>query len=170
MLVQIVRATPLWVWALLVALIVLGAAQLRTREVGLRRLTIVPIAMTVLSASGLLSAFGASLPAVGAWLGGLAAALTLGARWVAARGIVPSARPGVLKVSGSVVPLLLILALFAIKYFVGVQLAMHPERGAEPAFAMTFSAAYGFFAGLFLARGASLRRAAGRGTGELQVA
>ena len=71
MLLTIVQHTPSWVWMLLAALIWLGASQFFARSAGLRRVLLMPVAMTVFSVWGLGSAFGAlpQLPAIlGAWL------------------------------------------------------------------------------------------------------
>jgi hypothetical protein len=78
------------------------------------------------------------------------------------RGAFWSAERGLLHVPGSWLPMVLILALFAIKYTVGVSLAMHPALAHEPLFAGGFSLAYGLFSGLFAAKGLSLRRLATR--------
>lgn len=49
MLEPIVRNTPPWVWGLLAALLALGLSQLRSRNVSLTRITLLPLAMTGLS-------------------------------------------------------------------------------------------------------------------------
>ena len=71
MLVSIVQQTPSWVWGLLAALLWLGASQLFDRTAGLRRVLLMPVAMTGLSLYGLASAFTGSAQtgsAAGAWL------------------------------------------------------------------------------------------------------
>jgi hypothetical protein len=55
MILSILEHTPVWV--LFCALIALGIAQTRTREVSSARATILPFIMTTLSLSGVLSAF-----------------------------------------------------------------------------------------------------------------
>ena len=55
---QILRHTPVWVWGLLVTLLAVGASQMRSRQVGLRRAFIMPLGMLVLGVSGILADLG----------------------------------------------------------------------------------------------------------------
>lgn len=162
MLLAIVQHTPVWVWGLLAALVALGLAQTRDRDLSLLRVTILPLVLLALSASGVLSAFGHAPVAVGGWGAGLAAALTLARPFVAVRGAVWQGDSATLRVPGSWLPLALIVALFALKYGVGVGLALHPHLANDTAFAGLCSLAYGAFSGLFLARALSLRAVAQR--------
>lgn len=51
MILQIITRTPVWVWALLALLIGLGYQQTKSRTVGLRRVTIIPVILTTKRAS-----------------------------------------------------------------------------------------------------------------------
>ncbi|MCW2957084.1 MAG: hypothetical protein JWO69_1953, partial [Thermoleophilia bacterium] len=113
----ILRNTPTWVWGLLAALVALGSTQLRDRSASLVRVSTMPVAMTLFSLYGTLSAFGGSalLPQLlAAWAAAAAmsyaavAFLPVDARYDAAT------RSYALR--GSAVPLLLILAIFLVKY------------------------------------------------------
>lgn len=169
MFIAIVQHTPTWVWVLLSVLIAFGLWQTRDRKMSLLRVTILPLVMIALSLSGVFSAFGHFPVALGGWAAGVGAALAFGRQIVSARGATWSAQTATLHVPGSWVPLALIVGLFAVKYFVGVQLAMHPARAADAVFAGLCSLAYGGFSGLFLARGIALRSLARRPAG-LQTA
>ncbi|HWH84007.1 MAG TPA: DUF6622 family protein [Burkholderiaceae bacterium] len=158
--IGIAQHTPAWVWGLFTALIALGLAQTREREMSLARVTLLPLAMLALSASGVLNAFGHAPWAVGGWLAGLAAALRLGGPWLATRGAVWRTSTGRLLVPGSWLPLALIVLLFALKYAAGASLALHPDLAADARFAGAFALGYGVFSGLFLARALGLRRLA----------
>jgi hypothetical protein len=160
MFVEILRHTPLWVWGLLGALVVLGLAQARAREVSLTRVTVLPLVLAALSLSGVLSAFGHLPIALLGWTAGIAAALTTGRNIIPVRGASWSASTSTLNLPGSWLPLALILGLFAIKYFAGVTLVMHPQLASDPVFAGLCSLGYGVFSGLFLGRALSLRRLA----------
>ena len=59
---------------------------------------------------------------------------------------------------GSWVPMGLILAVFLMKYGIGVQLAMAPELAHQAGFAYTVSTLYGLLSGLFGARTLRLLR------------
>mgnify|MGYP003584009648 CR=1 FL=1 len=152
MLIQILQHTPTWVFGLFLALLALGSRQLFPTQAGLRRMAIMPLAMAGLSAYGLVSAFGGAASAVAAWALAAAAALA----WVLSRPLPAGVRfdRGEMRFSlpGSPVPLLLMMGIFLSKYAVGVLLAMHPQMAHHSGFALSMSALYGAFAGLFLGR------------------
>lgn len=157
MIVDILTHTPLWVWAILAALVRLGVLQSRDRQVSPLRLTVLPLIFIALSLSGVLRA-SAGLPlAIGAWLCGFAlVALTIRpalvvprARW--------SAETRSVHVPGSWLPLVLIVGLFLMKYVLAVTLAIHPELGADALISGGCELIYGLFAGMFWFRSRSLR-------------
>lgn len=170
-LVTIVQKTPAWVWGLLLALLWLGASQLRRRQVGASRVVLLPVAMAGLSAYGLVSGFGAAAQAGGIVLAWLAAVFLLAALSLALQPLPPSgarydAASRSLHLPGSPVPLMLILGIFLTKYLVGVELALQPALARDAAFALEIAALYGLFNGLFVARAVRLWRLA-RGAGLL---
>ena len=165
MFIAIVQHTPVWVWGLLVALVALGLSQVRDREVTLARVSILPLVLLALSASGVLSAFGHAPVAMGGWAAGVGMALAFGRQFVAVRGARWSAQAGLLHVPGSWLPLTLIVGLFCIKYFAGASIAISPAIAHDATFAGLCSLAYGSFSGLFAARALSLRLLATRSTG-----
>ena len=160
--IAIVQHTPAWVWGLLATLVALGLLQTRPLEMSLTRVTVLPLVLTALSLSGVLSAFWHLPVALAAWAVGVAAALGLARKTVSVRGASWSARRGRLHVPGSWLPLALIVSLFAVKYGAGVSLSLAPALASDAAFASLCSLAYGTFSGLFLARALSLRSLAVR--------
>lgn len=159
MLIKIIANTPTWVWGLLAALVLLGISQLRTRTIPVRRAFILPAAMTGLSLAGTVTAFAAVLWSVlPAW-----AAATVLAAWITCRRRVavpmhfdPAGR--LLTVPGSWTPMLLILGIFAIKYVVGVVLAMQPDMSRQAGFATAIAVLYGALSGVFAGRAWRIRR------------
>lgn len=162
-LAQIIANTPAWVWGLLAALLWLGASQLFDRTAALRRVLLMPLAMTGFSVYGLASALARSAQtgaAVGIWLITAVAVTTL-ALWMR-----PGAPAGArfdsatrrFYLPGSAVPLLLIVGIFVTKYVVGVELALQPSLAADAAFAMQIAVLYGMFNGWFAARALRLLR------------
>lgn len=154
---SVLSQTPHWIWGLLAALIALGASQLFRRKVGLPRTLLLPVSMTMLSLFGLISALGASgaLPsALALWA--LAAALTTLAAlaWRAAppTGSRYVAEQAAFDLPGSAVPMVLILAIFLIKYGVAVELAMQPQHLHDSAFVCGLAAVYGALNGILIAR------------------
>ncbi|MFJ2993176.1 DUF6622 family protein [Pandoraea sp. NPDC087047] len=150
---------PVWVWGLLVALIALGLSATRTRQKPLWGALAMPVAMTGLSAYGVLSTFAGSAPAFVAWLSAVVIAVVLRAAlgWWGNVGWVPATRR--VQLPGSWLPLVWMLAIFALKFGVAVSLAIHPERIAQGGFAAWVCLAYGAFTGIFLGRVLAIRRA-----------
>ena len=168
-LVPILQQTPSWVWALLAALLWLGASQLFDRTASLRRVLLMPAAMTGLSLYGLAFAFTSARPvgmAASAWLAAVVAtmALALWRRPTAPSGAryTPALRS--FHLPGSAMPLALILGIFLTKYFVGVELVMQPALARDSVFPVQIAVLYGVFNGLLIARSLRLWRLAQRST------
>jgi hypothetical protein len=160
MLNQILIHTPRWVWLLLLALLWLGLSQAVTRSASLRRITVMPLALTGLSLYGTVTAFGGDPQILLIWLGTMALMATA----VMQRPLPDACRynPATRRFTlpGSWVPLLLILGLFLTKYVVGAITAMQPALVVDVSFSLGFSALYGAFSGVFLARAGRLWRLA----------
>ena len=159
----IVQRTPVWVWGLLAGLVLLGAIQLRQREIGWRRAVLPALGLTLFAAISLgadLSATRFMGLALAVW--GLAAGvmLLIASFMAPTTGIRYNAATRRFLLPGSALPLLTILAIFLVKYGVGVELAMQPGLRHEMAFALGLAAAYGAFSGLFASRPLTLWRLA----------
>lgn len=157
--VPVLRGTPTWVWGLLAGLLVLGVSQLRDRTAGLARVSLMPLAMTALSVWGTASALGGSphrVPALLAWLVAAVLGFALLARGRSAAQFDPVRR--VVRVPGSVVPLLLIVGIFLVKYVVGVDLAMEPGLVRQAPYVLSVAALYGALTGVFIGRASRLWR------------
>ena len=125
--VDIVRQTPAWVAALLGGLVYLGFSASRDRDVHIGRLLLMPVAMGAMALWGVESAFNGTgrLPELLAvWAAGYAALLALGLRLPVPAGVRYSAAQRSFHLPGSWLPMGLILAVFLLKYAIGVQLAM----------------------------------------------
>ncbi|HEV2608686.1 MAG TPA: DUF6622 family protein [Noviherbaspirillum sp.] len=153
---------PVWVWPVLVALIVLGVQQSRTRHQSLRRGIVLPAVMTAVSLVGVISASGASVGAILVWTIGLAVATGLASKLGIWRGISWSDSQQRLSVPGSWFPLALFLGIFAVKFLAGMALATVPELRDAAHFVMATSLIYGAFTGLFVARGIAMWLATSR--------
>jgi hypothetical protein len=151
-LIQILRGTPIWVYALFVGLIVLGYLQSKPRILAPARVAILPVALGVFSLTRVLAVFGPDALALLAWTAGTAAALLLnralkqpaGARW--------SAATGTFHVPGSWVPLILMMAVFFARYALAVSLVMTPGLVHSAGFATAAGLGFGLLSGIFLAR------------------
>jgi len=152
MLMMIVQHTPAWVWGLLAALLALGLSQSRTQRVSAARLRLLPLAFLGLGILGALSAFGWQLWLALAWTlaFGLGYGLVRRSGWPGKVQFQPAQQA--FEVPGSWLPLALMMAIFLLKYAVGVTLAMQPQLAHSADFAIAVSAAYGALSSVFLAR------------------
>jgi hypothetical protein len=157
MILEILEHTPVWVWVVFGAVMLLGLQQSRTRDISIVRATVLPVVMIVLSLSGVVGAFRHVPLALVAWAAGAGLSLVLARKAVAVRGASRSVRPGHLRIPGSFIPVILILAVFITRYTAGVALAINPALAANTAVAVTLSLVYGAFSGLFWSRAQSLR-------------
>ncbi len=160
MLYQIFANTPRWVWGLLLALLWLGLSQTITRTASLKRITLLPLAMTGLSVYGSVAAFGAGPQVLLVWLSACALALALVLQQAPPDATRYDPATRLFTLPGSWVPLLLILGIFVTKYFVGVATALQPALARDASFSQSFVALYGAFSGVFLARATRLWRLA----------
>jgi hypothetical protein len=160
MITQIITRTPIWVWALLALLVYFGYQQSKSRTIGLRRVTIIPVVLTALSIYGTLSAFGKSPEVILAWLAAAATLVTTVMLTPLPTGTRFDNQTRRLHVVGSWVPLALMMGIFANKYVVGVAFTIHPELAQNATFTLTFSALYGTFSGVFIGRAVRLWRLA----------
>jgi hypothetical protein len=148
---EIIKRTPMWAWAILATLIVLGLIQLRDRLISRTPLLIGATGLGAYSLWGAGSAFGARPEVIMAWLAGLALA-------VAANRVLQwprDARPdgsGRFAVPGSVWPLVLMMTIFALRYVGTVTLVFHRDWATDSLFSLGMSLAYGTLSGLFAAR------------------
>lgn len=157
---QIVSHTPPFVWFVLAALIVLGVLQARERRIGAARATVLPLAMVALSLWGTSSLFatGPHLAlAIASWFGAATAAVAVVLRRAPPAGTRFDAATASFVVPGSWIPMLLIVAVFALRYATNVALAMQPVLAADAGFGIAVAASSGLFTGVFAARAARLR-------------
>ena len=160
---SILRQTPSWVWGLLAGFVALGSTQLRDRSASLLRVSIMPVAMTLFSLWGTVSAFGGSsllAQVLAVWAA--AAAISYAPVALMRANATYDAATRTYALRGSVVPLLLILSIFLVKYGVGVELAMAPGRVHDTQFVLTVAGLYGMFSGIFIGRATRLWRLAFR--------
>lgn len=171
MLNQILTQTPIYVWAILAFLIFRGVIALRTREVAMNKLFIIPIVMAVLSLVDVAAKFGLGGLGFAVWAATAAVTVALLARFGSAR-VAPAGTAGRVIVRGSVLPLVLMMAIFVTKYVSSVAVVMKPALLADGGFTTVVCVLFGLFTGYFVGRLARDLRAC-RGfdaAGQLNVA
>ena len=149
---EIITQTPTWVWGILVLLLWLGLSQSVDRRATLRRVIVLPIAMTGLSLHGTFSAFH-QVP--WSWVLWLAAAIATVA-WFGTSDLHPGVRfdqaQRTFHLPGSWQPMVLMMAIFCTRYVAGVVLALHPELTRDTATAALVASIYGALSGVFIGR------------------
>lgn len=156
MLMQILIHTPRWVFFLFAALLALGLSQLAGRHMTLRRITVLPLVMLGLSLWGTIAAFSGQPAVLMAWLAAGAATFMLVQSQPVPAGTAYDAASRRFAVPGSAWPLVLMMAIFATKYGVGITLAFETSLAMNAVFGTTVAAVYGALSGIFLGRAARL--------------
>lgn len=162
---RIPQNTPVWVWGLLAGLVALGLSQARARQAGVWRVSLLPAAMLLMSLLGVVGDFGRSGlmgPALAAWGLGAGSVLLALRNLAPARGSWYDAGSHRFHLPGSWLPMQLILAIFSLKYAVGIELALRPQASQSAAFALPVCLAYGALSALFAARALALQRLVSR--------
>lgn len=145
--------TPLWVWAVLLALIAFGLSQTRTRRVTHLFVLLLPAVMIPLSLLAVTTSFGIRFGPLSAWALGFAGAVTLnGLVFLGPKGVRYSVGDQRFELPGSWVPLLLMLTIFCTRFALGVSAALNPSIVGTPSFVGSVSTILGICSGLFLSR------------------
>lgn len=145
---DILHGTPVWVWVLLVFLLSRGFKALNSGTVPLARLAIFPI---LFAGWGIIHL--ASYPAQGwtsapVWVVSAVVGIAAGIQIARRTRFLVDANTNTVMVPGSIVPLLLILATFVTKFWLGFELA---TAGASSvgAYLLIDAAVSGLVAGIF---------------------
>jgi hypothetical protein len=156
---QVLAHTPPWAWGILAAITYLGLKQATDHVVTARRLAIAPVALGAFSLWGLTSAFGLHTEVLAAWVIGVAFAVAAN-QWVAWPRKVQYEGAGRYAVQGSLVPLMSMWLVFAVRYATKVTLVLHHDWAHGTVFSMVMPLVYGALSGMFLARSLRILRTA----------
>ena len=152
MFVQITSHTPIWVWAIFVLLLWFGFKQSLPSAPGLKRITLIPLAMLGLSLYGVISVFGSAGALLLAWGSSLVLAATLIAQQPVQHGTNYTSWTRRFELPGSWVPLMLMMGIFMTKYGVGVTAVMRPDALDSAVFSYSICGVYGVCSGVFAGR------------------
>jgi hypothetical protein len=147
----ILARTPLWVFPLIAAVIWLGSLSLRERTVPLRLLFVLPAVLLVMSIGNAIGTSAHPLSALAGWT----VSLTVGG----AIGWSTSREPrsidlvaGRIVVPGSVIPLLVCIAIVAWRYVFGYLYGRYPELRADREYALALIAGSALLGGIMAGR------------------
>lgn len=147
---------PLWPFAILATLVVLGWRQSRDRVVQPATLARLALAMLGLSLYGVTAAFGAQATPVFAWALGFVAAVLVGGPVFAPRGLAKEGRA--VRVPGSWQPMGLMVGIFVAKFALGFAAGTGAHVVHETWFIAAMSATFGLLSGAFAARAMAVHR------------
>lgn len=150
MLNQIVSHTPAYVWGILAFLILRGVIAMRTREIAIKKLFIIPVVMLVLSLQDIGAKFGYGGVALTMWA--LVVTATVALMWRFSADRVAPAGPGRVIVGGSMFPLALMMGIFVTKYVAAIVVTVQPHLRQDLSFTVLVCALFGVFNGYFLGR------------------
>ncbi len=149
--VNIIGHTPIWVFPLIVVVLWLGSINLRERNVPLRSLLVFPVVMLVLSIGNSVGTGAGPLTALVAWL--FSAAIGAAPGWyLTQRPRAIKSRSGRIIVQGSVIPLLVCIALIALRYAFGYLYGRYPDLRADQGYALALIAGGALLGGVMLGR------------------
>jgi len=149
------------VFGLFIFLVALGFQQSKERTVKKYLILPLPIGMVFLSYFGVSSSFGLSLTPIGLWFLSLACVAILVAKYLPVKNAQFNSETESFSIAGSWIPVVLMMAIFFIKYFIGVLNALQPTIVSNPVFIIVCSLIYGAFSGFFAARAISTWRIIG---------
>jgi hypothetical protein len=161
LIIEVLKHTPAYVWAILAALVVLGSLQLRGQEMSRARVLLLPVGLGGYSLWGAASAFGVQWQVLAAWAIGMGFMLWLARRVSWPRKVEFLPDRNAFAVGGSVVPLLAMLAVFAVRYVATVTLVLHPQWRSLASVAIVGGLGYGLLSGVFAMRARTILAAAG---------
>ncbi|MCI2284513.1 hypothetical protein L3081_15355 [Colwellia sp. MSW7] len=104
---QLISHTPTWVFVVFFTLLVLGYVQTKERNIKVRTVFILPIAMIIFSFFGVYSVFGVTTLTMGLWIIGLIITFILGVKLAYPKLVLFSKPDNKLTVPGSWAPLFL---------------------------------------------------------------
>jgi hypothetical protein len=156
MLINILTHTPLWVWALLLALLALGLVQSRARQVRRGQLLMLPVVLLLLSLWSMAPGFVRQPWVAVVWLLAFAGMVAAGRNMRVADGTRWLTAEQRLQVAGSWWPMALILSIFSLRYASGVGHALHPEWLGMLQVQVPLALTFGALSGLFLGRALGL--------------
>lgn len=150
---QVLKGTPVWVWFILAALIVLGIKQLRSRVVTRYSVLIAPLVFMLVG----LTAAGRGPAEFLVWaLTVIVAAACTFFVWQPIAGARYDASSDRLHLPGSVMPMLLMLSIFLLNYVINVAQAVKPALRSELLWQIGPAIILGALSGVFIGRAATL--------------
>jgi len=159
--IEVLKHTTPYVWGILAVLVFFGSVQMRDMVLARTRVLVLPVVLGAYSLFGAASAFGARWEVLAAWAIGMATMLWA-ARWVPwPRRVEFLPHRNAFAVGGSLIPLVAMLAVFAVRYVATVTLILHPQWRSIASVAIIGGLGYGLLSGVFAMRARTILASAG---------
>jgi membrane protein CcdC involved in cytochrome C biogenesis len=149
---QIAIHTPWWVYALFAYLIFVGFKASRTRTVSIKKIFIIPIIFAAMSVHTLMTSFQLDAMTIMVWSAAIFIGMVLGWIQVYQYHLEIDKKNHRIQVPGTWTTLLLILIIFAAKYYFGYELAIDPTLIEQTSFEYSMLGVSGVCTGLFVGR------------------
>jgi hypothetical protein len=148
-----IKGTPLFVWAIFVLLLIRGVQGMKTKTIFFPKILILPTVLFLFSIAGILSQYGLNIFAVGGYV--IALLLGILTRWLFVHNqkLEIDKVQRTITVPGTASTLFLILAIFTIKYIFGYLHAVNPELAQNNMYFISAEITLsGLITGLFLGK------------------
>lgn len=149
---QILSGTPTWVWILLAVLVSRGMKALKGGTAPLTKLAVVPAVFAAWGLQHLLTDPAAGWDTALMWIAGGALGVGVGVALAKRSGMTVDRVRRTVTLPGSAVPLVLILVTFAMKFWIGFELATATHAGVDSPFVVLSGLVSGVVAGIFAGR------------------
>jgi uncharacterized protein YneF (UPF0154 family) len=148
----IIHGTPIWVWVLLVVLVSRGFKALNSGTAPLSGLAIVPLIFAGWGIAHLVSEPLAGWTAVIAWMTALFVGIAGGVFIASRTRFIVDPIAYTVMLPGSPLPLLLMIAIFATKFWLGFEMATVTDASSLGIYVLIGAAVSGVVAGVFTGR------------------
>ncbi|WP_244817109.1 DUF6622 family protein [Caballeronia sp. Lep1P3] len=148
----ILAGTPVWVWVLLAVLVSRGLKAMKGGTAPLSKLAVVPAVFAAWGVLHIVTGPAAGWETAAMWLVGGLAGAGVGVALAKRSGLTVDRAQRTVTVPGSIVPMLLILATFASKFWIGFELATGGAAGVDSMFVVLNGLVSGVVAGIFAGR------------------
>tara|TARA_B100002051_G_C16490872_1_gene512808 strand:- start:135 stop:656 length:522 start_codon:yes stop_codon:yes gene_type:complete len=144
--------TPFWVYAIFLYCVFVGYKGTKGGVVPFGKMLAMPIVFTVLSLENVYNHFAITYVVVVTYLLALVVGAALGMVFAKRVGLEVDRKKGLLKFPGSYSTLILILLIFAVKYYFGYELGADPDLADNTHFELSMLSASSLVTGVFIGR------------------
>lgn len=147
-----VSQTPWWVYVLFIFLVQRGIKASKPQVISIKKLTILPIVFIALSVHTIMIAFHVNVTVITVWLISMIVGSFIGWILIRKHQFQVDRKHLLIRLPGSWLTLILILAIFVFKYYFSYQIGSDPALAHQTMFKFSMLIATGICTGLFIGR------------------